>query len=311
LARSAQVSCLSSISFRLTADVRRLLTELMELDSGIVYAFAADLLKEDLGRGDITTQSVVRGGARARGRFLARQDFVLCGLEIAEAVFGTLDNNILLESTVYDGEKITAGTEFARMEGPAAALLTGERTALNVMQRLSGVATLTRAFVDRVEGTGVRIVDTRKTTPGLRLIEKYAVTVGGGFNHRFGLDDGVLIKDNHIALAGGVKRAVDLARSAVPHLMKIEVEVGNQPHLREAIAAHADVIMLANMNVAEIREAVKLIREQTPGTIIEVSGGVTLENVRELAECGVDLISVGAITHSAPAVDISLKTRPL
>jgi nicotinate-nucleotide pyrophosphorylase (carboxylating) len=283
----------------------------MELDSGIVYAFAADLLKEDLGRGDITTQSVVRGGARARGRFLARQDFVLCGLEIAEAVFGTLDNNILLESTVYDGEKITAGTEFARMEGPAAALLTGERTALNVMQRLSGVATLTRAFVDRVEGTGVRIVDTRKTTPGLRLIEKYAVTVGGGFNHRFGLDDGVLIKDNHIALAGGVKRAVELARSAVPHLMKIEVEVGNQPHLREAIAAHADVIMLANMNVAEIREAVKLIREQTPGTIIEVSGGVTLENVRELAECGVDLISVGAITHSAPAVDISLKTRPL
>ncbi len=283
----------------------------MELDSGIVYAFAADLLKEDLGRGDITTQSVVRGGARARGRFLAGQDFVLCGLEIAEAVFGTLDNNILLESTVYDGEKITAGTEFARMEGPAAALLTGERTALNVMQRLSGVATLTRAFVDRVEGTGVRIVDTRKTTPGLRLIEKYAVTVGGGFNHRFGLDDGVLIKDNHIALAGGVKRAVELARSAVPHLMKIEVEVGNQPHLREAIAAHADVIMLANMNVAEIREAVKLIREQTPGTIIEVSGGVTLENVRELAECGVDLISVGAITHSAPAVDISLKTRPL
>jgi nicotinate-nucleotide pyrophosphorylase (carboxylating) len=283
----------------------------MELDSGIVYAFAADLLKEDLGRGDITTQSVVRGGARARGRFLARQDFILCGLEIAEAVFGTLDNNILLESTVYDGEKIAAGTEFARLEGPAAALLTGERTALNVMQRLSGVATLTRAFVDCVEGTGVRIVDTRKTTPGLRIIEKYAVTIGGGANHRFGLDDGVLIKDNHIAFAGGVKRAVELARHAVPHLMKIEVEVGNQPHLREAIAAHADVIMLANMNVEEIKEAVRLIREQTPGTIIELSGGVTLENVREFAECGVDLISVGAITHSAPAVDITLKTRPL
>jgi nicotinate-nucleotide pyrophosphorylase (carboxylating) len=283
----------------------------MELDSGIVYAFAADLLKEDLGRGDITTQSVVRGGARARSRFLAKQDFVLCGLEIAEAVFGTLDNNILLESTVYDGEKIATGTEFARMEGPAAALLTGERTALNVMQRLSGVATLTRAFVDCVEGTGVRIVDTRKTTPGLRIIEKYAVTVGGGFNHRFGLDDGVLIKDNHIAFAGGVKRAVELARHAVPHLMKIEVEVGNQPHLREAIAAHADVIMLANMSVEEIQESVKLIREQTPGTMIELSGGVTLENARQFAECGVDLISVGAITHSAPAIDISLKTRPL
>jgi nicotinate-nucleotide pyrophosphorylase (carboxylating) len=283
----------------------------MELDSGIIYAFAADLLKEDLGRGDITTQSVVRGGARARGRFLAGQDFVLCGLEIAEAVFGTLDNNILLESTVYDGEKIAAGTEFARMEGPAAALLTGEGTALNILQRLSGVATLTRAFVDCVEGTGVRIVDTRKTTPGLRLIEKYAVTVGGGFNHRFGLDDGVLIKDNHIALAGGVKRAVELARRAVPHLMKIEVEVGNQTHLREAIAARADVIMLGNMSVGEIQEAVKLIREETPGTIIEVSGAVTLDNARQFAECGVDLISVGAITHSAPAVDISLKTRPL
>lgn len=283
----------------------------MELDPGIIYAFAADLLKEDLGRGDITTQSVVRGGARARGRFLANQDFVLCGLEIAEAVFGTLDNNILLESTVYDGENIAAGTEFARMEGPAAALLTGERTALNIMQRLSGVATMTKAFVDRVEGTSARIVDTRKTTPGLRLIEKYAVTIGGGFNHRFGLDDGVLIKDNHIALAGGVRRAVEFARRAAPHLMKIEVEVGNQSHLREAIAAHADVIMLGNMNVDEIRESVKLIREQLPGAIIEVSGSVNLDNVREFAECGVDLISVGAITQSAIAVDISLKTRPL
>ncbi|MEK6325155.1 MAG: carboxylating nicotinate-nucleotide diphosphorylase [Acidobacteriota bacterium] len=282
----------------------------MELDSGIIYAFAADLLKEDLGRGDITTQSVVRGGARARGRFLSNQDFVLCGLEIAEAVFGALDNNVLLESTVYDGEKIAAGTEFALIQGPAAALLTGERTALNIMQRLSGVATLTKAFVDRVEGTGARIVDTRKTTPGLRLIEKYAVTIGGGFNHRFGLDDGVLIKDNHIALAGGVKRAVELARRAVPHLMKIEVEVGNQSQLREAIAARADVIMLGNMLVDEIRESLKLIKEQTPGAMIGVSGEINLENVRQFAECGVDLISVAAITHAATAVDISLKTRP-
>ncbi|MFY9556478.1 MAG: carboxylating nicotinate-nucleotide diphosphorylase [Blastocatellia bacterium] len=282
----------------------------MELDSGIIYAFAADLLKEDLGRGDITTQSVVRGGARGRGRFLAKQDFVLCGLEVAEAVFGTLDNNIMLESRVYDGEKIADGTEFARIEGPAAALLTGERTALNIMQRLSGVATLTKAFVDRVEGTTARIVDTRKTTPGLRLLEKYAVTVGGGFNHRFGLDDGTLIKDNHIALAGGVRRAIELARRAVPHLMKIEVEVGNQSQLREALAANADVIMLDNMNADEIRESVKQIRE-IPNVIIEVSGGVNLENVRELAECGADLISVGAITHSATAVDISLKIRPM
>jgi nicotinate-nucleotide pyrophosphorylase (carboxylating) len=283
----------------------------MELDPGIIYAFAADLLKEDLGRGDITTQSVVRGGLKARGRFLAKEEFILCGLEIAEAVFGTLDSNITLESRVYDGEKITSGSEFARIEGPPAVLLTGERTALNILQRLSGIATLTKAFVDRVAGTGARIIDTRKTTPGLRVLEKYAVTVGGGFNHRFGLDDGVLIKDNHIALAGGVRRAVELARSAVPHLMKIEVEVGNESQLREAVAAGAEVIMLDNMNVNQIDESVKFIRGKAPGTIIEVSGGINLESVREFAERGVDLISVGAITHSATAVDISLKTRPL
>src|SRR6185295_4203944 len=283
----------------------------MELDPGIIYAFAADLLKEDLGRGDITTQSVVRGGLRARGRFLAKQDFVLCGLEIAEAVFGALDNAIGLESRVYNGDDISAGDEFAKIEGPAAALLTGERTALNIMQRLSGIATLTRAFVTRVEGTGARITDTRKTTPGLRLLEKYAVTVGGGFNHRFGLDDGVLIKDNHIALAGGVKRAVELARQSASHLMKIEVEVASQAQLREALAAPADVIMLDNMPLEEARESVKLIRDQSAAISIELSGGVTLENVRAFAECGVDLISVGAITHSAPAVDISLKIRPL
>jgi len=283
----------------------------MELDPGIIYAFAADLLKEDLGRGDITTQSVVRGGLRARGRFLAKQDFVLCGLEIAEAVFGALDNAIGLESRVYDGDDILAGNEFAKIEGPAAALLTGERTALNIMQRLSGIATLTRAFVTRVEGTGARITDTRKTTPGLRLLEKYAVTVGGGFNHRFGLDDGVLIKDNHIALAGGVKRAVELARQSASHLMKIEVEVASQAQLREALAAPADVIMLDNMPLEEARESVKLIRDQSAAISIELSGGVTLDNVRAFAECGVDLISVGAITHSVPAVDISLKIRPL
>ena len=283
----------------------------MELDSGIIFAYASDLLKEDLGRGDITTQSIVRGGARARGRFLAKQDFVLCGLEIAEAVFSTLDANIQLESRVYDGELISAGSEFAIIEGPAAVLLTAERTALNLMQRLSGVATLTREFVNRITGTEARIVDTAGTTPGLRLLEKYAVTVGGGYNHRFGLDDGVLIKDNHIALAGGVRRAVELARRAVPHLMKIEVQVGNQSQLREAIAAAADVIMLDNMNIAEIRESVALIRTQRPGVTIEASVGVSLETVREVAECGVDLISVAAITQSATAVEISLKTMPL
>jgi nicotinate-nucleotide pyrophosphorylase (carboxylating) len=283
----------------------------MELDQGIIYAYAADLLKEDLGRGDITTQAVVRGGLRGRGRFIAKEDFILCGLEIAEAVFSTLDSSIQLESRAYDGDAIKAGVEFASIEGPAVVLLTGERTALNLLQRMSGVATLTRAFVERISGTEAKILDTRKTTPGLRLLEKYAVSIGGGFNHRFGLDDGVLIKDNHIALAGGVRRAIDFARRSVSHLMKIEVEVANRNQVQEAIAAHADVIMLDNMTPDQIRDCVQLIRAEAPHVIIEVSGGINLDRVRELAECGVDMISVGAITHSAVAVDISLKIAAL
>jgi nicotinate-nucleotide pyrophosphorylase (carboxylating) len=283
----------------------------MDLDSGTVFAYAADLLKEDLGRGDITTQNLVRSTQRARGNFLAKQDFVLCGLELAEAVFASLDSNIRVESHAYDGDSIRDGSEFAKIDAPAAVLLSGERTALNLMQRLSGIATLTNSFVAKVEGTNARIVDTRKTTPGLRMLEKYAVTVGGGFNHRFGLDDGILIKDNHIALTGGVRRAIELARAGAPHLMKIEVEVANSDQLRDAIAARADVIMLDNMTPNAIRESVALVRDQVPGTIVEVSGGINLENVRQFAECGVDLISVGAITHSAPAVDISLKIKPV
>jgi nicotinate-nucleotide pyrophosphorylase (carboxylating) len=280
---------------------------MMELDTGIIYAYAADFLKEDLGRGDVTTRCVVRGGARARGQFLAKQDLVVCGLEFAEAVFGILDNAIALEAHAYDGQLITAGTRFARIDGPATVLLAGERTALNMLQHMSGIATMTRAFVDKIRETGASIVDTRKTTPGLRLIEKYAVSVGGGSNHRFGLDDGILIKDNHIALAGGIKRAVDLARASAPHLLKVEVETSTLSQVRESIDARADVIMLDNMQPAEIRPAVRLIREQAPDTIIEASGNITLDNVREVAETGVNLISVGAITHSAPAVDISMK----
>ena len=283
----------------------------MELDSGIIYAFAADLLKEDLGRGDITTQTVIRGGARARGRFLSNQEFVLCGLEIAEAVFATLDNSIVLESRVYDGEKIKSGTEFARIEGPATALLTGERTALNIMQRLSGVATATNAFVERIDGLAARIVDSRRTTPGLRLLEKYAVNVGGGFNNRFGLDDGVVIKESHLAIAGGIRRAIELARRGVPHLMKIEIEVSNQSQVREAVAGGADVVRFDNMHIDEIRESAKWVRDEAPGVVIAVAGGVGLDNVREIAQCGVDLISIGEITQSVTTVDILLKTRPI
>jgi nicotinate-nucleotide pyrophosphorylase (carboxylating) len=283
----------------------------MELDIGVIYAFAGDLLKEDMGRGDITTAAIVRGGQAARGRLLAKQDFILCGLEIAEAVFSTLDSQIQIESHAFDGDSVTVGSEFARIEGPADVLLIGERTALNLLQRLSGVATLTKRFVDAIGGTNAKIVDTRKTTPGLRVLEKYAVTVGGGFNHRFGLDDGVLIKDNHIALAGGVRRAIEMARRDVSHLMRIEVEVSNESQLREALKAGADVIMLDNMTTDDMRAAVQLIREQAAGVLIEASGSVNLETVRGIAECGVDLISVGAITHSATAVDISMKIAPI
>ena len=283
----------------------------MELDPGIIYSYASEFLKEDLGRGDITSQAVVRSGTKARGRFLAKEDFVLCGLEFAEAVFGVLDGSVQLESRAYDGETIRSGVEFARIEGPATVLLTGERTALNLLQHLSGVATSVRAFVEKVAGTRAQIVDTRKTTPGLRLIEKYAVSVGGGRNHRLGLDDGILIKNNHIAIAGGVRRAIESARARASHLMKIEVEVGDRAQLDDALAARADVIMLDNMDPQQVRESTQLIRKTAPDAIIEVSGRVDLQNVRELAESGVDLISVGSITHSARAVDISMKITAL
>ena len=283
----------------------------MDLDPGVVFSIAAEFLREDLGRGDITTQAIVRGGARARGRFLAKQDLVLCGLEIAEAVFASLDGSIQVESHSYDGDSITSGTEFARIEGPAAVLLSGERTALNLLQHLSGIATITRRFADAIADTAARVVDTRKTVPGLRMLEKYAVTVGGGFNHRFGLDDGVIIKDNHIAIAGGVRRAVEITRRSVSHLMKIEVEVSRESQILEAIEAGADVIMLDNMSLADMTKSVTLISEKAPATIIEASGGVTLETIRAIAECGVNMISVGALTHSAPAVDISLKIASL
>jgi len=283
----------------------------MELDPGIIYSYASEFLKEDLGRGDITSQSVIRGGTKARGRFLAKEDFVLCGLEFAEAVFGVLDGSVQLESRAYDGELIRSGAEFARIEGPAIVLLAGERTALNLLQHLSGVATLVRAFVEKVAGTRAQVVDTRKTTPGLRLIEKYAVSTGGGRNHRLGLDDGILIKNNHIAIAGGVRRAIESARARASHLMKIEVEVGDRAQLDEALAARADVIMLDNMDPQQVRESTQLIRKTAPDTIIEVSGRIDLQNVREMAEAGVDLISVGSITHSARAVDISMKVTAL
>ncbi len=284
---------------------------MMGLRSSDLFRLAEDFLAEDLGRGDVTTEAVVLPGVRARGRFLAKQDLVVAGLEIADAVFAVLDSSVEIEAFVTDGDRVRAGEVFARVEGPADVLLAAERTALNLLQHLSGIATLTRAFVEAVAGTRAQIVDTRKTLPGLRMLQKYAVAVGGGRNHRFGLDDGVLIKDNHIALAGGVRTAVERARRQLGHKYKIEVEVSTLEDLQEALQAHADVILLDNMPPEMVREAVRRAREYAPDVLLEASGGITLENVRAYAEAGVDLISIGALTHSAPAADISLKVTTL
>ncbi len=282
------------------------------LDNGEVLSAIGHFLAEDIGRGDITTASTVPPEVRGVGRFLAKEDLVICGFEVAEAVFVHLDAEVgEIETQYSDGDEVPSGTVFGVLKGYADVLLTGERVALNLMQRMSGVATLTRAFVKAVEGTGAAIVDTRKTTPGLRLLEKYAVTIGGGKNHRMGLDDGVLIKDNHIALAGGVAEAVNAAKNTVGHLHKIEVEITNWAQLREAIEAGADIVMLDNQTPDEAAKLVEMARGLNPAVLIEASGGMDLDRVRSYAEAGVDLISVGRLTHSAKAVDISFKIQTM
>src|SRR5215210_3900169 len=250
------------------------------LDEGALYNQISAFLAEDLGRGDITTQACIKRNANARGRFLAKEPMVVAGLEAAEAVFSTLDSQQQLEAFASDGEEVEAGKVIARTSGFADVLLAGERVALNLLQRLSGIATMTRRYVRAIEGTNAQIVDTRKTTPGLRMLEKYAVAAGGARNHRFGLDDGVLIKDNHIALAGGVGAAVGQAREKVGHLHKIEVEVSAERDLREAIEEGADIILLDNLSPEETARIVTLARELDPKVTLESSGGIVLENVR-------------------------------
>jgi len=270
----------------------------------------ADLIRtalaEDVGRGDITTRLTVPAAARARGTLLAKQDGVLAGLPLVERVFTALGGRVTIQTFVSDGAALKSGSRVASVEGPAADVLIGERLALNFVQQLSGVATLTRRYVDAVRGTKARVIDTRKTTPGLRVLEKYAVRMGGGGNHRAGLDDGILIKDNHLVAAGGVTAAVSAARGAAPHGLKVQVECATQAQVEEAIAAGADAILLDNMSTADMAEAVRRIAGRA---VVEASGGVTLETVRAIAETGVDLISVGALTHSAPALDLSLKIQ--
>lgn len=282
------------------------------LDNSELVLQIGEFLAEDIGRGDITTQACVNDDISGIGKFLAKEDLVVCGIAVAEAVFLHLDEDSPeIETFVNEGDEVTAGTVFATLKGFADVLLTGERVALNLLQRMSGVATLTRAYVKAVEGTNAQIVDTRKTTPGLRMLEKYAVTVGGGKNHRMGLDDGVLIKDNHIALAGGITEAVVMAKQKVGHLHKIEVEISNWAQLREALEAGADIVMLDNQTPEEARKLVEMARQINPAVLLEASGGMDLDRVRSFAEAGVDLISVGRLTHSAKAVDISFKIQTI
>lgn len=262
-------------------------------------------LDEDIGRGDRTTEAVVPEDLPGRARIEAREDAVIAGLDVARACFAALAD-VTWKPSVADGDRVGAGDVVVRIEGPMRALLTGERTALNLLQRLSGIATMTRRYVDAVGTSPAEVVDTRKTTPGLRALEKYAVRVGGGSNHRAGLDDGILIKDNHIAAAGSVAEAVARARRDVPHGLKVEVEVQTLDQLDEALAAGAEAILLDNMPPQTVRDAVTRAGGKA---LLEASGGITLETVAEYAATGVDLISVGALTHSVRAIDLSLEVE--
>ena len=279
----------------------RLLAPLPDL---LVDPVVRAALAEDLGRaGDVTSQACVPADARLKAVFAARKPGVISGLACARLAILELDPDARFTPHVADGDRVEAGTALASVEANARALLSAERVALNLLGRLSGVATLTRAYVDAVAGTEAKIVDTRKTTPGLRALEKYAVRCGGGVNHRFGLDDAILIKDNHIAACGSVGEAVRRAKAFAGHLMKVEVEIDGLHQLDEAMAHEPDVVMLDNFAPKDMAEAVRRTNRRA---VLEASGGVTLETVRAIAETGVDVISVGALTHSASVLDIGL-----
>jgi nicotinate-nucleotide pyrophosphorylase (carboxylating) len=276
------------------------------LDTYAVRRLIDLALEEDLGRGDITTQAVIVPGLVATAHLLAHEPMTMAGIGVCAAVFRRVDAAIVSNLLASDGERVAAGTRIATFSGSAASLLAAERTALNFVQRLSGIATLARAFVEAAGDSPMRIADTRKTTPGFRLLEKYAVRVGGASNHRYDLGSGVLIKDNHVAVAGGVKVAIERTRGRVPHGLKIEVEVDTLDQLDEALAAGADIVLLDNFALPDIERAVARVRTRTPRPLLEVSGGVTLAKIPALAKTGVDIVSVGALTHSAPAVDLAL-----
>ena len=278
------------------------------LSPGELRALVEGALKEDLGSGDLTTRLTVPEGQKARGTFITKQVLVVAGLPVAAEVFGVLDPSVTWELMVEEGVEVGPCTRLAVASGTAAALLAGERVALNFLQRLSGIATLTRRLKVALAGLQADVLDTRKTTPGLRSLEKYAVRVGGGRNHRLRLDDGILIKNNHLRLAGGIRAAVGRAQRQRPPDMRIEVEVANLAEFDEALAAGAEALLLDNMTPAEVRECVR----RAAGRVqLEASGGISAANIRAYAETGVDAVSVGALTHSAPAADIHFLIEPL
>jgi len=296
-------------------------------DSEYVRRLVQTALEEDIGAGDATVLATIPARATGKARIIAREDLVCAGLPMAEKVFRALDPDIKIELRVHDGDLVSKGTVLLHLHGKARAILTGERTALNFLSRLCGIATMVHHFVETIQGTRARIRDTRKTTPGLRLLEKYAVKTGGGTNHRIGLYDAILLKENHIALAGGVKQALDQAHSyaalhfkpdaltayeeAVPSrvsdtVLPIQIEVRDERELREALSAGAEAILLDNMTPVEAKRSVDMAREIRPDCVVELSGGIALENVRAYAETGADFLSSGTLTHSAPAANLSL-----
>jgi nicotinate-nucleotide pyrophosphorylase (carboxylating) len=280
----------------------------LRLPDSVVDKAVAEALAEDLGLGgDITTQATVSAGTRASGVIAARKAGTIAGMQLAQAAFKTLDPFTQFEAVIGDGDRVEAGGVIARVSGEARVLLTAERTALNFLGHLSGIATLTARYVAAVSGTKARIIDTRKTTPGLRALEKFAVRCGGGVNHRFGLFDAILIKDNHIVASGGVGAALERARAHAGHMVKVEIEVTNLDEIDEALQLDPDALLLDNMDLSTLRAAV---REVAGRVVTEASGGVNLDTVRAIAETGVDLISVGALTHSAPVLDIGLDFDP-
>ena len=280
------------------------------IDEGALYSQISLFLREDLGRGDITTQSIIARNTRARARFVAGDNMIVAGLEAAEEVFLTLDSQQQLEAFVSDGEEVEAGKVIARMVGFADVLISAERVALNLLQRLSGIATLTNAYVKAVEGTDAQIIDTRATTPGLRPLERYAVELGGGHNSRFGLDDGVVVTSNHISILSSVASAVKSAKEKLGYLHKVAVQVASENEVREAINAGADVLVIEDLSANEFAPLAAAARELLSTITIECAGKITPENVREYAEAGAQLIRVEALTNSAPAANISFKVQP-